>query len=151
MRNDGVASVTWQSGVLDVRGAPGQTQEVKASGEDAREHGEAFMRLLGLLLVQAWHDGMRAIDLQANPGDDTVEMRYEGRAGGGERGSWSMSPPPANVYAGLVRAIVSTCAFDAGTRPQGVIHTRLNGELVDVHVELDGWYHARLSFESRVS
>jgi hypothetical protein len=151
MQRQAVGSVKWRSGLLEVCAKPARTYEIVAPVDHAREQPEVFLRLLGLLLIQAHRDGMQAIDLSARPDGDGVTLRYEGRTADGEGGVWDMSPPPAEAYAGLVRAIVSTCTFDAGVRPRGVIHAKLNGAPVDVRVELDGWYHVRLTFDARVT
>ena len=138
-----------RSGILEVRTLAGREYAVNILGEHARGHPEEFLRVLGLTLAQAFGDGMHGIELEAHPDNGTVEMRYWGPTDAGAICSWDMGPPPAETYASLIKAIVSVCIFDSGLRPQGIIHAKLNGELVNVRVEMDSWFKVRLTFERR--
>ena len=132
--------------VLDVRAKAGQSHGVDASPEAAREHPEEFQRLLGLLVAQAYQDGMTAIRFEADPGSQTLTMGYFGPRDGKQPIWWDMTPPPGECYGAMIKAIVEATQFEAGVCASGTLQVYVNRQLVVVNVAIVDWYHVKLSW-----
>lgn len=110
-----------------------------------------FTELLGLLLAQAVTDGMHSLYLGVNREQRTAYLRYCGYTADGTKASWDMVPPPIEVYAALVKALVECTVFETGARPTGTIHAMINKVPVRLRVELENWYKVEITWSHAAS
>lgn len=129
---------------MDVRVRPGEAVDVFESRGSVAE--DRFRELLGLIIAQAFHDGMSAVKLGVDRGTQRVYLRYYGPGGAPDARWWDMTAPPADAYLGLVKAAVEVAEFASGLDPRGTIHGQVNRQAVDVRVEFSNWEELTLAW-----
>ena len=98
------------------------------------------------MIAQAYTDGMTRIAIGCVPENRAVHVRYFGPQHG-ERQWWDMLPPPSDVYALLVRAVIEATTFKSGVDPVGVIRAEINKTKLDIQVVLRSWFDLELSWD----
>ena len=120
---------------LCVTARPEKTQYITPASDSVQDMQTAGTQLLGLLIAQAYIDGMTTIAVGCSGPDATTYLRYSRQVDGSEQ-SWDMIPPPPEVYTALAQVVERTMAPLPGPTPHGLLHVELNGTPVQVRVEI---------------
>lgn len=135
--------------MLTIDTKPGETCVVEFPEDAASAPDSQFAKLLGLILAQAWSDGMHRVELGADPAAGETYLRYTRTSPDGADESWDMTPVPAQAYSRIVQTLVDSSVFGSGCEAQGRLDLALRGKAIRVGVDVRSWHDVRLTFAER--